>query len=66
MLILTRGDGLRKMSNPTTNKRLEELELELKELRRELQVLRDRVDGLATHHDMFGPIKTKEEPWCPF
>lgn len=30
-------------------------EKELKELRRELQVLRDRVDGFATHHDMFGP-----------
>ncbi|MCK4827507.1 hypothetical protein KA005_67885 [bacterium] len=47
------------MSGPeySIDKRIEKLELEFKELRRELRALRKRIDDLGKHHDKFGPIR---------
>ena len=45
----------------TTDEYIKKLELELIDLRQELQVLRDRIDDLGKYHDLFGPIKMKWE-----
>ena len=49
-----------------SNKRIKKLELEVKDLRRELREIRERLEDLASSHDRFGPVKMKEEPYCPF
>lgn len=49
-----------------SNKRIKKLELELKDLRRELQRIREQLKDLASSHDKFGPVKMKEEPYLPF